>query len=334
MLFIGAVCFAVWLLLFAPSLQRSAQVSPLGTRRTVSLDVVGPIAAVSRGLGLSHVVGWTDELFGRTPGGGPTLAAVTGSPVARHGTVPPFRRKGGPSPVPGVPTTTTTTTFPVLDAQPTAANPLHVLVVGDSVGIDLGQALVADLSNTGVVAAQMDGRIDTGLARPDYFDWPAELQIDMTNQHPNLVVVMIGANDPQSLVGNGPPVQAGSSGWNAEYSRRVGAFIDEANQAGAHVLWVGMPPMANALLNAELQQINGLVQTEVAKRPGKAIFLSSVPVLGDAHGNYTAYLTDASGAAVNVRTTDGIHLTPGGAERLSQAVVAAIRDQLHIDLSH
>ena len=86
MLLIGVICFAVWTLLDAPSLQRSAELSPLGTRRTVSLDVVGPIAALSRGLGLSHVVGWTDELFGRTPGGGPTLAAVdaVGGRSPRH----------------------------------------------------------------------------------------------------------------------------------------------------------------------------------------------------------------------------------------------------------
>jgi hypothetical protein len=180
----------------------------------------------------------------------------------------------------------------------------------------------------------LDGRIDTGLSRLDYFNWPAELQIDMTNDHPNLIVVMIGANDPQSLVGSAAPVLYGSASWTAEYGRRVGAFIDEANAGGAHVLWVGMPPMANPLLNVELQQINGVVQDEVGKRPGKAVFLSSVPVLGDAHGNYTAYLTDPSGAAINVRPPDGTHLTPGGAERLSQAVITSMRDQLHLDLPH
>ena len=113
MLFIGVVCFAVWLVLDAPSLQRSAQEAPVGTRRTVSLDVVGPIAALSRGLGLSHVVGWTDELFGRTPGGGPTLAVVTPSPAARRGT-PAVWGAGRASPCRTHPpeSTTTTTTFP------------------------------------------------------------------------------------------------------------------------------------------------------------------------------------------------------------------------------
>ena len=65
--------FLVWLLLFAPTLQHNAQVSPVGTRRTVALDVLGPIAALSRGLQLSHIVSWTDEATGRTgnqPGNG------------------------------------------------------------------------------------------------------------------------------------------------------------------------------------------------------------------------------------------------------------------------
>ena len=52
--------FLVWLLLFAPTLQHNAQVSPVGTRRTVALDILGPIAATSRGLQLSHIVSETD----------------------------------------------------------------------------------------------------------------------------------------------------------------------------------------------------------------------------------------------------------------------------------
>src|SRR5581483_2400924 len=176
MLFIGVICFAVWLLLDAPSLQRSAEISPLGARRTVSLDTVGPIAALSRGLGLSHVVGWADEVLGRTPGGGPTLA-VRISPVR-----PTRDAHHAAGPRPAAPSTPPTTVLAALDQHPTAAAPLRVLVVGDSIGIDLGQPLVADLSATGVVSASLDGRIDTGLSRPDYFNWPAELGIDLANQ--------------------------------------------------------------------------------------------------------------------------------------------------------
>jgi lysophospholipase L1-like esterase len=327
MLFIGLVCFGVWVLLDAPSLHNSAVVSPLGVRRTVSLDITGPIATVSRGLGLSHVVGWTDEALGRTPGGGPSLNVA--APVIGGKTHPAHPL---PPPKPGVAPTTTSTTLPPLNLHPTAADPLRVLVLGDSIGIDLGQPLVNDLSNTGVVSATLDGRVDTGLARPDYFNWPAELQIDRANHKPQLVVVMMGANDPQSLVGTGGSTPYGSPQWNGEYGQRVGAFIDEATAGGAHVLWVGMPPMAGSQLNSEMQDVNAVVQQQVAARPGVATYLSSEASLGDAQGNFTAYLPSASGSEINVRTPDGIHLAPGGGERLSQAVLASMRSTLKIGL--
>jgi hypothetical protein len=330
MLFIGVICFAVWLLLDAPSLQRSAVTSPLGTRRTVSLDVVGPIAALSRGLGLSHLVSWADEALGRTPGGGPALAKRLhpALPLAGVGHTAHGPRQTGP------PGTTPTSTIPALDQHPTAANPLRVLVMGDSIGIDLGQPLVADLSATGVATATLDGRIDTGLSRPDYFNWPAELGVDLANDRPRLVVVMMGANDPQSLVGaNGEGTTAyGAPGWSAGYGQRVSGLIGEANAAGAHVLWVGMPPMARSDLNAGMQVLNSVVEAQVGTDPAGATFLASSAVLGDTQGNYTAYLPNSSGAEVNIRTPDGTHLSPDGGERLSQAVLTAMRSQLHIDL--
>ncbi len=328
MLLIGLTCFGVWLLLDAPSLQRSATISPLGTRRTVSLDLIGPIAALSRGLGLSHVVAWADDALGRTPGGGPTLATRLAPPL-------PVRSTGRPSHAPaptGGPNPTTTSTLPALTQHPSPADPLRVLVIGDSIGIDLGQPLVADLSATGVATAVLDGRIDTGLSRPDYFNWPAELSVDLANHPPQLVVVMMGANDPQSLVGPGGSTAYGAPGWNAGYGQRVAALIGEANAAGAHVLWVGMPPMARSDLNAQMQVLNAVVQAQVAAHPTGATYVGSSGVLGDAQGNYTAYLPDSAGAEVNIRAPDGTHLSPGGGERLSQAVMATMRSELHIGL--
>lgn len=327
-LYIGLICFAVWLVLDAPSLQKSAQSSPLGTRRTVSLDVTGPIAALSRGLGLSHIVGWTDEILGRSPGGGPSLAVVT--PPKTRKTKTPTAITSPITPTPS--TAPTPTTLPTLPPHPTAANPLQVVVVGDSIGIDLGQPLTNDLIGTGVVAATLDGKIDTGLARPDYFNWPAELQADLAIHHPQLVVVMIGANDPQSMVVDGTAVAYGTAAWNTDYSDRVGAFMDIATSAGAHVLWVGMPPMAGSQLDAQMDQLNSLVQAQATVRPSGVTFLSTRTVLGTSQGGYTAYLTNASGSEVNIRTPDGIHLTPDGGEVLSQAVMNAMRSMLKIGL--
>jgi hypothetical protein len=63
-------------------------------------------------------------------------------------------------------------------------NPLRVLILGDSLGIDMGGPLQNDLANTGVVQATLDARESTGLTRPDYFNWPAELQSDLGTARP------------------------------------------------------------------------------------------------------------------------------------------------------
>ncbi len=322
---VSVLAFCVWLVLDAPTLQHNAQVSPVGVRRTVALDILGPIAALSRGLELSHVVSVGNGVLGRhgnVPGNGSTLISVGPKrPPATTTTSAPSQRR------PGVTTTTgsTTTTLPAT-VQPTPANPLRVLVIGDSLGIDLGDTLVNDLGNTGVVQATLDGQVGTGLTRPDYYNWPAELAADLPKYDPQVVVIMVGANDPQDLPGP-PDVPYGSAQWNAVYAQRVASFMSAAASGGAKVVWVGMPPMQNPQLSAKMQALDTIYQAQAAATG--ATYISSWTVLGTPQGQYTAYLV-SGGQEVNVREPDGTHIAPGGAEILSQAVIGTLRDQLHI----
>ena len=213
-LMLGVAAFALWFLLYAPSLQHNAQVSPVGTRRTVSLDVTGPVAAISRALQLSHIV----SITGRGSGlGGPTGSVTVAGPHPGGQPVGASGPKSGSKPKKGGTAPTTPTTVPPNPKDPTAAHPLRVLIVGDSIGIDLGDALLPDLAQTGVVSAALDGRVSTGLTRPDYFNWPAELTADLKSQDPQVVVIMIGANDAQDFLGP-PDVPYTSPEWNTLYA--------------------------------------------------------------------------------------------------------------------
>jgi hypothetical protein len=311
---LGAGAFAVWLLLFAPTLQHNAQVSPVGTRRTVSLDLVGPFAALSRTVGLSHIVSATGR-SNRLPGGTEGLIAVG----------PTGHRSVSTRPNQGLtPGATTTTTVPPNPKEPTAAAPLRVLIVGDSVGLDMGGALQSDLASTGVVNAALDARESTGLTRPDYFSWPAELTSDMRMAQPQVVVVMIGANDPQDFLGP-PDVPYGSPRWNTLYAQRVSQFMQIAESGGALVVWLGMPPMQNPGLSAQMADIDAIAaqQATQAKRP--VHFVATDKTLGTPQGGYTAFVTNAAGQIVNIRTPDGTHLTPGGGQVAAQQVLALLR---------
>jgi hypothetical protein len=328
---ICVAAFLVWLVLFAPTLQHNAQVSPVGTRRTVALDILGPIAATSRALQLSRIVSETDAATGRT-GNQPGNGSVTViGPRHRHGT-PPTKPAGGghggpPTTVAGVGPTTTAAGI----TSPTAAHPLRVLILGDSLGIDMGGPLQNDLANTGVVQATLDARESTGLTRPDYFNWPAELQSDLGTARPQVVVVMIGANDPQDFPGP-PDVPYSSPQWNVLYAGRVAAFMQLAQSQGATVLWVGMPPMQSPQLSSEMADIDTIDQKQAALCTPPVHFISNWTLLGTAQGAYTPFITNGAGQVVNVRTPDGIHLTPAGGEVLSQTVLNYLRGPLHIDL--
>ena len=135
--------------------------------------------------------------------------------------------------------------------------------MGDSIGLDMGGAPQSDLAGTGVVNAALDARESTGLTRPDYFDWPAELTTDLKSAQPQVVVVMIGANDAQDFLGP-PDTPYASPKWNDLYAQRVAQFMQFASSGGAAVVWVGMPPMQNPGLSAQMADLNDIDQHQAA----------------------------------------------------------------------
>jgi lysophospholipase L1-like esterase len=318
----GLICFAVWLTLDAPTLLHSSQASPIGTRRTVAMAVLRPIDRMSTDLRLSDVVGAFDRVTGQT-GSGVVKVEPLRQPRAGQGGGRRFgARPGTAVTVPGG--------LPVL-AAPSAGAPLRVLSVGDSLGIDFGDALVNDLAATGVVHAVLDAHVDTGLSRPDYFDWPLELSNDLVEDRPQLVVVFLGANDPQNIVSNGTALTFGTTAWDDAYAARVGAFMRAATDAGARVLWVGMPPMADPGLSAAMQALNRIYESQAATHPGVHYF-ASWPVLSNPQGGFAYFLPDAAGNVVTVREPDGTHIAPDGAELLSRAVISDMDRLWNLDL--
>jgi hypothetical protein len=317
-LFLGVCSFALWFLLFAPTLQHNAQVSPVGERRTVSLDITGPVAALSRTLQLSRLVSVTGR-EDQKPGG--TIGLIVAGPTATTTTKPSKTTTTRPAGSTGSGTTVPTTTTTLPDGKhPTSADPLRVLIVGDSLGIDMGGPLQYDLAGTGVVNAALDARESTGLTRPDYFNWPAELSTDLKTASPEVVVIMIGANDAQDFLGP-PDVPYTSPQWNPMYAQRVSQFMQEAESGGAQVIWVGMPPMQNPGLSAQMADVDTIDQTQAAAQKPPVVYISTDKSLGTAQGGYTAFITNAAGQVVNVRTPDGTHLTPGGGQVVAQQVI-------------
>lgn len=295
-----ACAFCLWLVMDATVLQHNAQVnSPVGARRTAALDVLGPIAAVARALHLDLPVAKAEAALGRTPVGGFAIPTVpTTVPIA------------------------TTTTIPLL---PTPAHPLRVLIIGDSLSLDLGGPLQEDLSQTGEGVGWSVGVVSSGLTRPDFYNWIAALRYDIYHYRPSVIVGMMGANDAQAFVVP-RTIDFGTVAWRRQYLANCDQLFSLGRKDGRKFIWVSLPTIANRGLNAQDQVVRDL-QAEAARRYG-VVYFDSDAIL-TVHGRYVTYLK-VGGELTAVRTADGIHLTAAGGALLAQSVLDAIEVHFHV----
>ncbi|MGD0440249.1 MAG: DUF459 domain-containing protein [Acidimicrobiales bacterium] len=227
-------------------------------------------------------------------------------------------------------TTTTTTTMPL--RQPTAAKPLTILDVGDSLGEDLGLGLGYTMGTNRLVRIVQDAHGDSGLARPDYYNWPAVLDSELAEYHPQIVTILIGGNDAQNFLVDNEPVVFGSAQWHTIYSQRVALMMEETLKAGAKMLWVGLPIMQDPSFAASMQMLNAIYKVQAALHPG-VTFFPTWKLFSNAEGQYSAYLTNSSGQTVLARDADGVHIAPpGGCDIIALAVVKEIEAVWHVHL--
>jgi hypothetical protein len=214
---------------------------------------------------------------------------------------------------------------------PTGDEPLRLWVGGDFTAQALGDSLVAASEATDLVEPELRYESASGLTRQDYFDWPRTLDDVVAEHEPEVVVLVVGANDAQGIVlPDGSPVQVDDPRWTGEYRRRVGEVMDQLRADDRMVVWVGQPPMRDPDFAARMAMINRGYAAEAADRPWVR-FVDPAGVIGDPAGAYTDVVAGADGAPVEVRQPDGIHLTPAGADLLADHVLALV--EAHTDLS-
>jgi uncharacterized protein len=240
-----------------------------------------------------------------------------------------------PSPTTTTPAGPTPTTLPPRQAY-SPFHPLRLWIGGDSLGDTPGSSLIDALaSNRAVgVIAPVDTHISTGLARPEVFNWPAYLKDIVTADQPNAVVLTFGANDDQTLTGDGGGESFGSPAWQAEYRRRIGGLMDTVTGAASHprLFFVGIPPVRDAArFSNDYVLINNIVNSEAQARAGRVYYVDTVSAIGTATGGYTDGLLNPDGTVVQVRTADGIHFTRAGGDRIAAKILAAMNQAFDLD---
>jgi len=324
------VALSLWALVDAPNLLHGAETAPRGTRRDAALALLHPLDRLSAALGLDRVTHVVDDLLGRHPVTAPAVIPRTPRASGRRS-----EALAGPMvPTPGAPSTPITPTTPA-HLPPlrvgTAASPLRVLVVGDSLGLDFGDSIKNKLDAGGIIHTQVDGRVATGLTRPDSFDWSAELRSDLAQFKPELVIAMFGGNDDQDAIVGGRFIPFPSQAWGEIYGSRVASFADAVHASGAHLLWAGLPVMRSAVKTQRLQTVMAVTRAVLAARDS-TMFVDETTTLADGAGHYAYALPDAAGQLVVVREPDGVHFSPAGADWLADRAITTMVSSWHLVL--
>ncbi len=232
-------------------------------------------------------------------------------------------------------TTEPADTEPANTGPPGPDNKAKVYIVGDSDAGTFGPYLQELVDGTAVAVTELNYKVSSGLARPDFYDWPAELAAALPKVDPDIVVATFGGNDSQGLAAFqdelefvvGDPLD-NEAEWSAEYTARVGAVMDLLLEDGRTVIWVGIPNDDNPDVTAKLAIQDRAAKAAAASRPS-VIFIDTWARFSGRDGNWAEFVIDPrDGEGKDVRAEDGFHLNTNGAEILALDIAQAIRDDL------
>jgi hypothetical protein len=190
-----------------------------------------------------------------------------------------------------------------------------VLVVGDFLANGLGDGLQDAFSTSPGVTIQTRGNIASGLVRPDYYDWQAQLPKMLDALKPAIVVVTLGANDRQQMIAPGLNENFGSDIWYLAYEERVQAFAKLVTGRHIPLLWVGLPPFGSDDMTADVVKLNQLYQSQVESVGGE--FVDLWGGFTDDDGKFIVTGSDINGQQVRLRTADGVNMTDAGRRKMA-----------------
>lgn len=281
------------------------------------LMVLGVAALLVAGVVLAARAAFGDDVSASTQ---PTTTTAGASVPAEQPSA------SDPTDVTEAPTTTAAAEGPFV---PTPEHKARVYIAGDSDAGAFGPTLISSIEATGVVEATLDYKVSSGLARPDFYDWPAHLREVIPAADPQIVVVTFGGNDAQDITIDGRSRGTTTDEWKAEYGKRVGEVMDYLTEDGRTLIWVGIPNAATESFTSRLEPLRAVTMEQAAARSDRVVYIDAWARFTGRDGGYAEYVVDPRDGQIKpVRQSDGFHLNQNGAEILS----LDIADQVKIAL--
>ena len=342
--------------LLAPdSVQTWSDTQPDGWRRSLAMAWADPVGRLSRSLGVERPLTATSDaldtadrgLPGTTlpPATRPTTTLIvptTTTPPTSTTSRPPPTTSGatsssseGPSStvITTISTTTTTSTTtstpppsvpsPTTTLAPRVASPeepLRILALGDSLMLDLQYGLARVLGARDDVLLTGKGALGFGFTVP-HWDWDEDVLTDydlsVAQARPEVIVMMIGANEFEGHVVEGEALPAGSDRWREVLVERADEAVAHWLAGGGHVYWWTTPLMRDSRFSA-VEDLNVVWEDTMGVWAPAGSVLDSMEVLGDGDGRYRDEIVNEDGSIVPLRKEHGVHFLEIGADLLAK----------------
>ena len=222
------------------------------------------------------------------------------------------------------------------DEPAAPAEPRRVLIVGSSLAATGFGAVLEDMldANPDIVCYRK-AKSASGLSRPDFYDWFDQGKRQVEFRKPDLVIVVMGANDGQDIPSwkGSSRIHWGDDEWPAAYRGRVDEFLAsvmtpvEGADEGADVLWLGLPQVSSPSLERKLKIIREIHQQSVAALGADGVYLDTTQYLVDDNGQLLR-TAKVKGKQHELRSEDGVHFTMPGCEYLAAKIYPEILQTL------
>ena len=163
------------------------------------------------------------------------------------------------------------------------------------------------------------GMLGFGFTVP-HWDWDDGVLVDyavlVAEVRPDVVVVMIGANEFEGYVLDGEGLVPGSERWASVLAERADEAMARWRADGAHVYWWTTPRMRDPRFLTD--SLNAVWASTTAAWGSGATDLDSMDVLGDETGASRDQMVDEDGRTAALRKDHGVHFHEVGADLLAR----------------
>jgi hypothetical protein len=197
------------------------------------------------------------------------------------------------------------------------ASPLVYGVGSSTMGTSLGASLEKNLKKEGVTFRKW-GVASSGLARPEFHNWPKSVKEVVRERNPDIFVISVGTNDFQALFHKKKWIRLKESErWKKIYGERIDAMLEEASGRDRKrmVIWIAPTIFKGRKAIKVGKWIHELLLDRI-QAFGGPVFLVDAYKPTTKNGEPLQFFKTKDGRKLSIYGKDNIHLTHSAVDHL------------------